>query len=126
MGEYTWTADIIPPQGVTNPLNLKVSYDMKYMSDFLETDINSIKNPETVNVKKEQWTSGTYTHPTQVAATLVNGRVIVVPIDQTSWTSSPAFDVETKGSYVWTADLLAPAENRNHRNLKVSYTMNYA
>ena len=126
MGQYTWTADIIPPQGVTNPLNLKVSYDMKYMSDFLETDINSIKNPETVNVKKEQWTSGTYTHPTQVAATLVNGRVIVVPIDQTSWTSSPAFDVETKGSYVWTADLLAPAENRNHRNLKVSYTMNYA
>ncbi len=126
-GSYTWTADVkLPEDGsITNPLNLQVSYEMNYRSDFLDTDINSVVMPQPVIVTKQQWESGSYQHPDKVSALLVNGRVITVSLDAGSWTCEPEFDVDTKGSYVWTADIAATENNRNHRNLKVSYTMNY-
>ena len=126
-GTYVWEADLVLPEdgSVTNPLGLKAKYTMEYMSDFLKTDIDSLVMPQPVNVTRQEWESGSYTHPATVAAKLVNTSIITVPIDQASWTCEPKFDVNTKGSYVWTAELKAPAGNRNHRGLKVSYTMNY-
>ena len=125
MGTITWTASVKLPDKVTNPLNLQVSYVMDYKSDFLDTDINSLGTLNTYNVTKQAWEDGTYTHPGQVSAKLVNDKIITVSIDKNSWKCEPEFDVNTKGSYVWTADIVAPEGYRNHRGLTVSYTMNY-
>ncbi len=125
MGTITWTADVKLPDKITNPLNLQVSYVMDYKSDFLDTDINSLGTLDTYNVTKQAWESGTYKHPEQVSAKLVNDKIITVSIDKDSWRCEPEFDVNTKGTYVWTADIVAPEGYRNHRELTVSYTMNY-
>ena len=123
MGTYTWTADISLADGVTNPLGLKASYVMKYMSDFLETDINSLAQLPEVVVTKQSYEAG-YQHPQTVTATLVNGTTIEAEIDQNTWTCTPDFDPAAKQAYVWTAQLVDNGTNRNHRNLTVSYQMN--
>ena len=125
MGIYTWTADLVLPENVKNPLGLKVSYVMDYRSDFLDSDMNSIAALAPVNLTKQEWENG-YQHPAEVTATLVDGSTITVTINQETWSSEPAFDVTKKAAYIWTAELVAVDGNRNHRNLKATYQMNYA
>jgi len=124
IGTYTWTADLLLPEGISNPNNVKASYVMKYMADFLNTDINSLDALPVVTLTKPEYEAG-YSHPEKVTAKLVSGIKTGIEIDQNTWTCEPVFDPAVRGIYVWTAELKENGTNRNPRNLKVSYTMHY-
>ncbi len=124
LGTYTWTADLVLPQGISNPNNVKASYVMKYMAGFLSTDINSFDALPVVTLTRAEYEAG-YSHPQKATAKLVGGTKTSIAIDQSTWTCEPAFDPAVRGIYVWTAQPEAGGANRNPRNLKVSYTMHY-
>lgn len=124
LGTYTWTADLILPEGISNPNRVKASYVMKYMAGFLKTDINSLDALPVVTLTKAEYEAG-YAHPEKVTAKLVSGSKAGIEIDQSTWTCEPEFNPTVRGIYVWTAQLKESGENRNPRNLKVSYTMHY-
>lgn len=90
----------------------------------LESNIYELKSLPTVDITKEDWEAG-YEHPTTVEAVLVGGDTVVVEIDTTTWTSEPEFDVNKKGWYKWTADIIETEENANPRGLKATYIMAY-
>lgn len=124
LGTYTWTAGLIMPEGYSNPNNVKVSYVMNYLADFLKTDINALDPISVVTLTKAQYEAG-YSHPEKVMAKLVSGKKVAIEIDQSTWTCEPKFDRTVRGIYVWTAQLKNNGTNGNPRNLKVSYTMHY-
>lgn len=124
LGTYTWTAGLIMPEGYSNPNNVKASYVMNYLADFLKTDINALDPIAVVTLTKAQYEAG-YRHPEKVMAKLVSGKKVAIEIDQSTWTCEPVFNTAVRGIYVWTAQLKNNGTNANPRNLKVSYTMHY-
>ena len=124
LGTYTWTAALIMPEGYSNPNNVKASYVMNYLADFLTTDIDALDPISVVTLTKAEYEAG-YSHPQKVMAKLVSGKKVAIEIDQSTWTCEPAFNPSVRGIYVWTAQLKSNGTNGNPRNLKVSYTMHY-
>lgn len=93
IGTYQWTADVkLPADGsITNPLDVKAVYTMKYLSDFEKTDIDYLIMPAPQTATRQQYEGGLYQHPKTVAAKLINGSVIQAAINQETW-SCPEFD----------------------------------
>ncbi len=124
VGTYTWTAELIMPDGYSNPNKVLASYVMKYLAAYLNTDMNELGKLSVVTLNKAQYEAG-YSHPEKIAAKLVNGDWCGIEIDQATWTSEPAFDKNVRGVYVWTAQLKDDGVHGNPKGFKASYTMHY-
>ncbi|MCD8378969.1 MAG: Ig-like domain-containing protein [Lachnospiraceae bacterium] len=130
LGTYVWTGELVIEDGsdITNPLGLTVSYTMNYMADFVDSDIYSLGDLDTVTLTLEMWESG-YEHPTEVEATLVDGSTITVEIDTDSWSCEDFDESDPEGNeigaYTWTADIIATEENANPKSLQATYIINW-
>ncbi len=103
--------------------DVSISYIEKTAEDDVVT-IYSLGKIDNVVVTDTEYKAG-YTHPTSVTATLTNGETITVEIDADTWMCLD-FDEKTKGAYTWTAEIIAPAEYANTKNLEATYVMEYS
>ena len=95
--------------------NLVIDFDK-----FGASDIVAIENPSDVKVAKEAYDD--YKFPTEVTATLGDGKEVVIPVGE--WTPSPEFSKDTEAVYTWTAPLVT-GDYSNHFKLAATFDMDY-
>ncbi len=84
-------------------------------------DIVAVAQPEDVMVAREDFDS--FPWPAEVEVTLGDGSTTTLQLGE--WTSKPAMDFETEGTYAWTAPLVVPEELNNVYNLSANFDMIY-
>lgn len=95
--------------------NITIDYD-----ELTAGDIASVEKLADVKVAKVVYDK--FQWPEEVAVELGDGSSAVVKLGE--WKADPAFDENTEGDYVWSAELIT-GELENPFNLKASFTMTY-
>ena len=84
-GNYVWTAPLIVPEGVYNPKNLALTYQMDYVKNFR---VAGAYDPTTLEIKfgsVESVEAFEAMRPTKTQVVLSNGEVAYAELDDSSW-----------------------------------------
>lgn len=139
---YTWTAPLILPEGIRNPKNLTLSYQVEYVSGYYATGAYDPASLELEfgSVASVDELIGLL--PKQTHAVLNNGKVVKLDIDSSSWTAtyttlqdlgsykpaqleSPEFNPEQEGIYVYKAKLKSTGDYEVNSDIWVECRINY-